>query len=328
MRYHPLNGSIIILLFIFFEVLYFPCLCSIYKHMEHSCYKFLFFIGIADMLMMFIQGLETGVFNFTGEMFCPNDKFNYITACFAGALFALESSANFFLALDRCADSLSPKISKFFFDGKRVLIWMFFSISLSIYYLFYVNPGIYDGVNMNWFINPFQSYPTVKVDINDYINPMTIYYDTFLTFGFPAFYLLFIFLFLFRLKEVRAISNVSQRSWKISMFFQISIIIGLNISCTLLFSIMQYLPIGQALILFGYYTNYFVFGLPPVIYLIFNKTIRTDCRIMLGSIFFFLAFKLDKRQSVANNIRSTTRVNPMPNQISCVRSYPNLTIKH
>jgi len=36
------------------------------------------------MLMMFIQGLETGVFNFTGEMFCPNDKFNYITACFAG----------------------------------------------------------------------------------------------------------------------------------------------------------------------------------------------------------------------------------------------------
>nr|CAD2177509.1 unnamed protein product [Meloidogyne enterolobii] len=205
---------------------------------------------------------------------------------------------------------------------------MFFSISLSIYYLFYVNPGIYDGVNMNWFINPFQSYPTVKVDITNYINPMTIYYDTFLTFGFPAFYLLFILLFLFRLKEVRAISNVSQRSWKISMFFQVSIIIGLNISCTLLFSIMQYLPISQALILFGYYTNYFVFGFPPVIYLIFNKTIRTDCRIMLGSIFFFLAFKLDKRQSVANNIRSTTRVHPMPNQISCVRSYPNLTIKH
>ncbi|KAF7635227.1 hypothetical protein Mgra_00005342, partial [Meloidogyne graminicola] len=137
LRYHPLNGSIIILLFIFFELLYIPCLFSIYKHKEHSCYKFLFFIGIADMLMLFIHGLETGIFNFTGEMFCPNIHFNFITACFGSGLFALQTSANFFLALDRCADSLSPKISKFFFSGNRFSIWLFFSFLLSFYYLFF-----------------------------------------------------------------------------------------------------------------------------------------------------------------------------------------------
>ncbi|CAK5040054.1 unnamed protein product [Meloidogyne enterolobii] len=69
------------------------------------------------MLMLLFHGLESGVYNFTGEMFCPNYNFNYVTGSFGAALFALETSANIFLAIDRCCDFISPKICEFLFNG-------------------------------------------------------------------------------------------------------------------------------------------------------------------------------------------------------------------
>uniref|UniRef100_A0A1I8BXX3 G_PROTEIN_RECEP_F1_2 domain-containing protein n=1 Tax=Meloidogyne hapla TaxID=6305 RepID=A0A1I8BXX3_MELHA len=81
-RYHPINGIIIIILFILFEILYIPCLYSINKHKELSCYKFLFFIGIVDMAMLFLHGLATGIYCFTSEVFCSNPNFNFILGTF------------------------------------------------------------------------------------------------------------------------------------------------------------------------------------------------------------------------------------------------------
>ena len=108
-RFHPLNGTLIVAMFVLFEVnheffqllrifdhflktLYLPCICAIYKHREHSCYKLLFYIGIADIAMLFIHGLETGVFSFTGEVFCSNPHFNFVT----GSIAAGDSSKNEF----------------------------------------------------------------------------------------------------------------------------------------------------------------------------------------------------------------------------------------
>ena len=99
-RYHPLNGTIIIFMFIVFEVrpiiqkyswpffkaLYLPCMFSMYKHSEHSAYKFLFYIGVADMLMLFIHGLESGIFNFTSYVFCSNPHFIFITSSLASGM--------------------------------------------------------------------------------------------------------------------------------------------------------------------------------------------------------------------------------------------------
>ncbi|KAF7633787.1 hypothetical protein Mgra_00006855 [Meloidogyne graminicola] len=286
-RFHPLNGSIIIVLFIIFEFLYIPCIYSIYKHTEHSCYKLLFFIGIVDMIMLFIQGLETGVYNFTGGMFCYNINFNYITGSIAVALYAMETSANVFLALDRCLNLISPKLNEFLFDGKRIFFSFGFSIIFSLYYFFYVNPSLYNGLYMNWFFNPYQGYSIeASIDIEKYTNPITFWYNLFLTFCFPIIYLFYISSFIYRFKEIYSIADVTQRKWKITTFIQVAIICGLNIACCCLFSIMQRLPMSKTLILIGYYVNYFVFGFPPIIYLSLNKTIRTDCLLLFYKIFY------------------------------------------
>uniref|UniRef100_A0A914N973 G_PROTEIN_RECEP_F1_2 domain-containing protein n=1 Tax=Meloidogyne incognita TaxID=6306 RepID=A0A914N973_MELIC len=292
-RYHPLNGTIIVGLFVIFETLYLPCLFAIYKHTEHSCYKLLLFIGISDMLMLLFHGLESGIYSFTGEMFCPNYNFNYVTGSFGAALFALETSANIFLALDRCCDFISPKLCEFLFNGKRITFWIGFSIIFSFYYFFYVNPAFYNSVYMNWFMNPYQSYSIEStVNLNDYINPITFWYNMFLTFGFPIIYLIYICFFIYRLREIKAIVDVSQRKWKITMFIQVAIICGINIACCSLYAIMQRLPMSKTLIIIGYYLNYFVFGLPPFIYLFCNETIRNDVKKIIGKNLHKLAKKL------------------------------------
>uniref|UniRef100_A0A1I8BEV3 G_PROTEIN_RECEP_F1_2 domain-containing protein n=1 Tax=Meloidogyne hapla TaxID=6305 RepID=A0A1I8BEV3_MELHA len=76
------------------------------------------------------------------------------------------------------------------------------------------------------------------------------------------------------------------------MFIQVAIICGINIACCALYAIMQRLPMSKTLIVIGYYFNYFVFGLPPFIYLFFNETIRNDVKKLIGKKLHKLAEKL------------------------------------
>ncbi|KAI1703088.1 serpentine type 7TM GPCR chemoreceptor srt domain-containing protein [Ditylenchus destructor] len=214
--------------------------------------------------MMFFHGLETGVYCFTGEVFCSNPHFNYVTGCCGAALFAMETSANFFLAIDRCADCTSPVISKFFFSKNRTWIWTGFSTIFALYYFLFLTPATYNGIFMNWFMNPYYGY-NVEIDFN-------------------------------------------------KMLIQVAIITGLNISCFLLYTIMQHLPLSKTLIVIGYYINYFMFGFPPIIYLIFNATIRKDCRKKLQDILYSIGVRMinmsDNRNTSLDMQLTTTIVKP------------------
>lgn len=49
-RQHPLIGSTIFGLAVIFELLYIPCIVSINKHADHSCYNLMRFIGLLDVV--------------------------------------------------------------------------------------------------------------------------------------------------------------------------------------------------------------------------------------------------------------------------------------
>nr|CAD2171956.1 unnamed protein product [Meloidogyne enterolobii] len=83
------------------------------------------------------------------------------------------------------------------------------------------------------------------------------------------------------------------------MFIQVAIICGINIACCYLYAIMQRLPMSKTLIIVGYYLNYFVFGLPPFIYLFCNETIRNDVKKIIGKNLHKLAKKLYSHQTVS-----------------------------
>lgn len=117
----------------FFQLLYIPCLYSLHKlSHENSCYKFLFFIGIIDVMAILMCGFLTGIFGIFGIEFCTFPTFNYIAGAYGLgriikiftqihpillALWIAESGAEWLLAVNRSLEMIAPKISRQFFDG-------------------------------------------------------------------------------------------------------------------------------------------------------------------------------------------------------------------
>ncbi|KAL3109403.1 hypothetical protein niasHT_015248 [Heterodera trifolii] len=72
------ESIVICILCTIYYVLYFPCIYSIGKHMrENSCYKMLFYIGITDLVNMFVLGYFSAWLSFRGAVFCSNPTLIY-----------------------------------------------------------------------------------------------------------------------------------------------------------------------------------------------------------------------------------------------------------
>jgi len=62
-----------------FEVLYVPCMISMWKHTKNShCYKIMFYIGIIDMLTLIVNGWMTGYLGYFGAVYCSSPRMMYI----------------------------------------------------------------------------------------------------------------------------------------------------------------------------------------------------------------------------------------------------------
>ncbi|KAH7717208.1 SRT-52 protein [Aphelenchoides avenae] len=59
-RTHPLMGISWIIMFCFFESLYIPCLWAMRKLLAKPCYKFMFYVGCADVVALWINALLAG----------------------------------------------------------------------------------------------------------------------------------------------------------------------------------------------------------------------------------------------------------------------------
>ncbi|CAK5087628.1 unnamed protein product [Meloidogyne enterolobii] len=110
-------GSITMIMFIFYHILYIPCILSLSKNLKSPCYKLLFYIGIVDIIGLWITGFETALFGLLGFVYCSSPVLMYISGCFACAVWGAETTAEAVLAFNRCLDMLLPRIAKLLFEG-------------------------------------------------------------------------------------------------------------------------------------------------------------------------------------------------------------------
>ncbi|KAL3085457.1 hypothetical protein niasHS_008385 [Heterodera schachtii] len=118
-RTNIVNGCILITVFFIFELLYIPCMVSIYKNMENNaCYKLMFFIGIMDMLAMSMNALETGILGIIGAVYCDYPLLIYTTGSLGLSVWFVKTSAEMFLAINRCMELLRPELAHAIFSGQ------------------------------------------------------------------------------------------------------------------------------------------------------------------------------------------------------------------
>ncbi|KAL3082038.1 hypothetical protein niasHT_038368 [Heterodera trifolii] len=153
------NGSILITLFCIFELLYIPCMVSIYKNMKNNaCYKLMFFIGILDMLSMFINAFETGILGIIGAVYCDYPLLIYTTGALGAALWYAETFIEMLLAINRCMELLRPEMAHAIFSGNKLRCLFALPICYAFAMAMLTKPILFSGVYLSWFFNPYVGY--------------------------------------------------------------------------------------------------------------------------------------------------------------------------
>jgi hypothetical protein len=123
-RQHTALGALLIVLFVMFELLYIPCLLAISRHLQHTSFKIMFYIGVLDIFGLLITGLVTGLYAIEGAVFCSHPTQIYWMGVVGFFLWLAESSTELILAFNRCVDTWSPYVGRVLFDGRRTYIWL------------------------------------------------------------------------------------------------------------------------------------------------------------------------------------------------------------
>ncbi|KAL3125595.1 hypothetical protein niasHT_009728 [Heterodera trifolii] len=285
-----------------YYVLYLPCIYSIWIHMrDNSCYKLLFYIASTDLAILWILGFFSGWLNLQGAVFCSFPTLNYFVGIGVTALWMAESTADLVLAFNRCLEIGSPSLSHLLFSGRRVSLWLFGCSLYALYWALFLTPATYSSLYFNWFFYPFVGYR--NDDQTEYEPRMHVVHNIAVAIMSPSIYLIFAAkLFAdVRASRRRFGSVISElNAMQKRTFYQVFLVSLINTLTATICLYMQFYGAYQWLItlanfawlhvhgLFCFYSTfatYFCQGLPPLIFLALNRTMRQDCRMLYIKIF-------------------------------------------
>ncbi|KAI1700256.1 serpentine type 7TM GPCR chemoreceptor srt domain-containing protein [Ditylenchus destructor] len=253
-RQHFVIGWMLIVLFVVFEVLYLPCIVAISKHLHSTSFKIMLYMGIADVIVMWSCGFLTGYFALTGEVYCSHPKLIFFVGVGSLGFWLAESSSALLLAFNRCLEvTIYALITVFFFKSV-----------------------CYSSIYVSWFFNPHVGYVDEFGAV--YNNTVHSVHNSFLPVGLITLYLTFCVVLVVKRKYYR---NEGRQVRSKLPFIQLFLITVFNAVGTVIYVYMQYARIDETIIILGSFCWLFAHGMPAVVYLSMNKTIRKECYRLL-----------------------------------------------
>ncbi|KAI1707264.1 serpentine type 7TM GPCR chemoreceptor srt domain-containing protein [Ditylenchus destructor] len=216
--------------------------------------------------------------------FLLKSHLNYWVGLIGAFLWVIESSADVILAFNRCIEVTSPTVAVSLFKGNRTWYWL---IPISLYSLsfsYFTKPLTFSSLFVCYFFNPHAGY------IDDfgeaiYSNKFHAFHNMLIFFGVTGLYVVFVIVMATKVFSVRGFSSLTlvQRV----TFFQVLAISFFNGYAAGLCVYYEFVPITQFWIYTATYSWTTAHGLPGVIYIALNKTIRDDCIRMFRRNFKF-----------------------------------------
>ncbi|KAH7726710.1 Protein SRT-41 [Aphelenchoides avenae] len=151
----------------------------------------------------------------------------------------------------------------------------------AFYFGWFTKPVAFSGMYFTWFFNPHVGYLEDKDD--SYYNGCQRFNNTFIFFALIALYA--VFSVLYAIKNYKYSKLLSKRSGKSQkmIFIQVLAMSAVNAAASGIYLYEQFAEIGKFVIVLGQFAWISAHGLPAVIYLFMNKTLRRDVQEMLSN---------------------------------------------
>ncbi|KAH7716263.1 SRT-27 protein [Aphelenchoides avenae] len=179
------------------------------------------------------------------------------------------SVASVLLALNRCIDSISSPCHDRLFRGRRTLCWLLVPTVYAIVLASTTRPLLFVSYFFTWFFNPYLPYIPDRMLV--YLNLAYVYHDVAVAVLLCVTYLVFIVAVALRGRGHT--STASIRSAQNLAFLQVLLISAVNCATCVCFVMWQYIDINFYVGQFFWTTAH---GLPSVIYVVFNRTVRNE----------------------------------------------------
>ena len=141
------------------------------EFIQYSCYKFMFLIGVIDLVVLPCNAIIPGVQCALGAHFCTHPAFFFWTGALATGMrknFSkyFEHNNKFLagwygvcltcviLATDRFLEMCWPRVANVVFGGKIVYVWLVLPIVYMLFAFFHV-PFLYNSRRYAYFTDPY-----------------------------------------------------------------------------------------------------------------------------------------------------------------------------
>uniref|UniRef100_A0A914HK76 Rhodopsin n=1 Tax=Globodera rostochiensis TaxID=31243 RepID=A0A914HK76_GLORO len=261
----------------------------------------MFYIAVTDMMAMLMNGIATGYLAIIGAVFCTHPNLTYILGGYGMSLWGAESTAELILAFNRCMETCSPAIAESMFRGTRAWLWLLAPSLYGLYWFMFTMPHPFSGIYVSWFFNPHVGY--IDDPSKTYYNNVHDFHNYVVVTVIMGTYLVFSCLLMMKIYKFK---STSQQSFSQKMIFiQVVLISSINAFASGIYVYMQYTAISKPLIVIAQLSWLFAHGIPSLIYLGLNKTIRKDCINMTVG----LISRVSGKSTMGSSSRALTTTN-------------------
>ncbi|KAH7708056.1 Protein SRT-41 [Aphelenchoides avenae] len=240
-----------------------PCLWIIGHNLSKPAYKIMFSIGLLDVFMLTGVTGVYGVFAIRGDVFCSHPTLTYTIGCFDLAIWVSSTELTVLLALYRCIQMWRPDLAALLFTGHRTSAWIFISLCHMTFVLFFTTPILWNSIYVTMPFNPHAGY--FDDGGQKYHNLHHNIHNLCILFGLIGLYILFAIIVVSKRRHMRSTSSIMPKAQRES-FLQAILISACSGVTDAVWEVIPLMPsLSESVILVG---------LPGLIYLTINKTIR------------------------------------------------------
>ncbi|CAI2357710.1 unnamed protein product [Caenorhabditis sp. 36 PRJEB53466] len=268
---HPIIGTFDVLFGFIINILYIPILAVMYQPMyfKMSCFKIMIFLGVIDMLALYVNSIITGVLAIQGTVWCTFPNFNYIVGMIILRLWCCSCCSALMLVANRLMDLTKPQWAMIWFEGNRTYIALAVSVMYGLYFTLFTNPVGFNSKYYTWLFdpiidrNPSADYHNIAHSIN---NLLVVAVTC----------ILYTWLYVVIGEQIRMSTRATQRqNLSLQILVQSTMICSINLVASCVFVLMNFVELPIWVIIVTHKAWQFIHGAPVIIYLTLNKTIRS-----------------------------------------------------